>query len=181
MSVTVCLVSLPERHHLLVEALASVHAQTVQPDAVLVGIDWRKVGEAENMNRLIRAATTEWIAFLHDDDLWAPDHLATGLNVDADIAVASFTLDGRPEGSIEPHHCDYDDLRGTNWFPPSAVMARREPFLARGGFLHAEHGAWVDWTTWKSQLAQGATFACTHAKTMTYRFGNWSNGSWRRS
>lgn len=181
MSVTVCLVSLPERHRLLCEALESVHAQTLRPDAVLVGIDPRVVGEAENMNRLIRAASTEWVAFLHDDDLWDPDHLLHGTSIEADIAVASFRLHGRPEHSIEPHHCDYQDLRRTNWFPPSAVLARRQPFLDRGGFVHAEPGAWVDWTTWKKQLDAGATFACTHATTMTYRFGDWSNGSWRRT
>jgi glycosyltransferase involved in cell wall biosynthesis len=179
MSVTVCVVSLPERHTLLAEALASVRAQTLQPDAVLIGVDPRVVGEAANMNRLVRAASTEWVAFLHDDDLWDPGHLAAGSALDCDVAVASFRLVGRPESSIERHHCDYDDLRHTNWFPPSTVMARREQVLAWGGFAQAPPGAWVDWTTWRSWLAQGARFACTHEHTVSYRFGHgYGNGSW---
>lgn len=176
---TVCVVSLPERAHLLSEALASVHAQTVQPDGILVGIDPRVVGEAENMNRLIRAASTEHVAFLHDDDLFHPTHLETGLRHDADFIVSNFDLIGRPASTIEPHHCDYADLERTNWFWPGCVIVRRDHFLARGGFTEAPHGEWVDWTTWKNHYRAGATFACTHQSTAVYRFGLAENGSWR--
>lgn len=179
---TACIVSLPERHTLLAEAMASVREQTVQPEAVLIGIDPRICGEAENCNRLIRAASTEWVAFLHDDDLWRPNHLEQLLahSADADVVCASFDLDGRPESSIEPHHCDYDDLTRTNWMWPGCVMARRDALLDWGGFIQAPHGQWVDWTSFKSWLAQGARFACSHERTAIYRFGHgFGNGSWK--
>lgn len=180
--ITVCLVSLPERHRLLVEALDSVQAQTVKPAATLVGVDNRIVGEAENMNRLVRAASTAWVAFLHDDDLWTPHHLATAMQTadatGADVLVSNVRLSGRPENTIEPHHCDYDDLRHTNWFPPSAVVARRDLVLDVGGFTQEPPGRWVDWQMWQRLLNAGARFACTHADTLTYRFGDWGNGSY---
>lgn len=178
--ITVCLVSLPERHALLTEALGSVRAQTAQPAATLVGIDPRQVGEAANMNRLVHAASTEWVAFLHDDDLWTPRHLAAALeHTAADVIVSNVALSGRPANTIEPHHCDYDDLRRTNWFPPSAVVARRDLVLDVGGFTEEPPGSWVDWAMWKRLLDAGAQFTCTHEDTLIYRFGSWSNGSWR--
>lgn len=179
---TVCVVSLPERGALLAEALASVQQQTVRPAAVLVGIDPREVGEAENMNRLIRTATTTHVAFLHDDDLWTPTHLASGLRVldgGADIAVSDLELRGRPRDSNFTHRCDYQHLHRTNWFPPSAVMAHRSRFLDRGGFIPTERsGTWVDWGTWRAQHLAGARYACTHDASLIYRFGPWGNGSW---
>lgn len=179
MNVTVCLVSLPERQHLLAEAIQSALAQTLRPDAILVGIDPRVVGEAENMNRLVRAASTEWVALLHDDDLWTPWHLEAAARHDADVIVSNVTLSGRPANTIEPHHCDYDDLRKTNWFPPSAVVVRRRALLDAGGFTDEPPGRWVDWTCWKRLLDSGASFACTHEDTLIYRFGLAENGSWR--
>lgn len=181
-SVAAIVVSLPERLELLKEALDSVAAQTVQPEAVVIGIDPRSVGEAENCNRLARAAGSEWLAFLHDDDLWRPQHLERLLDhaESADVVVASFDLAGRPEHTIEPHHCDYTDLWHTNWFPPSAVMVRAAFFNDVGGFREPGPGErWVDWTTWKDWLKAGARFACSHQRTMIYRFGPWNYGrSW---
>jgi glycosyltransferase involved in cell wall biosynthesis len=180
--VGVCCVSLPERFALLGEALASVHKQTWEPESILVGIDPRVVGEAENMNRLVRASSSEFVAFLHDDDLWTPDHLFAAMRcaeeTGADVVVSNVTLDGRPASSIEPHHCDYSDLLTTNWFPPSAVVARRSLVLDVGGFTQEPDGVWVDWTMWKRLYNAGAKFACTHRDTFIYRFGAWGNGSY---
>ena len=75
-SIAALVVSLPERHHLLIEALDSIRAQTRQPDDVVVGIDPYRYGEVRNMNRLIDSTDCEWVAFLHDDDVWENDHLA---------------------------------------------------------------------------------------------------------
>lgn len=182
MTVAVLLVSLPDRHGLLKEALDSVSAQTRQPDDILVGVDPYRLGEAENMNRLARATDCDFYAFLHDDDLWEPNHLEELLafTAEADVVVASFDTPGRPANTIERHHCDYSDLLRTNWFPPSAVIVSAEAFWAVGGFRPTTPPSdWVDWSCWRRLHEHGARFACSHRLTMHYRFGDWSNGSWR--
>lgn len=176
--IAVCVVSLPDRHALLAEAVASVHAQTRQPDDLVVGIDYSMRGEIWNMNRVMAATDAEWVAFLHDDDLHAPDHLATAVPfmADYDVIVSDFALDGRPASTIEPFHEDWADLERTNWFPPSAVVVRREVF-GEWSEPEREHD-WVDWANWRRLHRAGARFVRTRACTMVYRFGPWSNGSW---
>lgn len=172
-------VSLPERLPLLCEALASVHAQTRPAADVVVGVDPYRLGEVGNMNRLLAATDCDWYAFLHDDDLWTPDHLevAASFFEEADVIVSRVVTVGRPQSSLEPQHDNFNDLRFTNWFPPSAVVVRAstfgrwcEPF---GRFR------WVDWANWNRLLEAGARFVHTNTPTMRYRFGAWGNGSWR--
>lgn len=172
-------VSLPERHSLLREALDSVASQTRSPDDIVIGVDPYRWGEVGNMNRLIRATDCDWLAFLHDDDLWLPEHLAVAeKHMDtADVIVSRFELVGRPQHTIEPQHDNFEDLRFTNWFPPSAVVVRASVFgewcQPTGRFR------WVDWCNWNRLLDAGARFVHTNETTMRYRFGAWGNGSWR--
>jgi glycosyltransferase involved in cell wall biosynthesis len=174
-------VSLPERHELLGEALESVRSQTREPDDVVIGIDPYRLGEVANMNRLIAATDCEWLAFLHDDDLWMTDHLerCEALFDEADVVVSRFDLVGRPWNTIEPWHDNFDDLRFTNWIgSPSMVVARRETFP---GFQQpTPRHRWVDWQTWNSCLDAGLRFADTGVRTTQYRFHEaYPNGSWR--
>jgi hypothetical protein len=178
-TVAAVVVSLPERHHLLRQALASVRRQTRPPDDTVVGIDPYRRGEVGNMNRLLRAVDCEWIAFLHDDDIWMPRHLEVAeryMTDDNDVIVSRFKLVGRKESTIESQHDDFEDLRTTNWFPPSAVVVRASVF----GEWCAPYGRfkWVDWANWNRLLDGGARFVHTNEVTMRYRFGWWDNGSW---
>lgn len=178
-TIAVLVVSLPDRHGLLTEALDSVAAQTRPPDDVLVGIDPYRYGEVANMNRLIDATDCEWLAFLHDDDLHHPDHLATAEKHfdEADVVVSRFELVGRPANSMERWHDDFEDLRFTNWFAPSGVVVRRSTF---GHWVDAnERFRWIDWVNLNRLLDAGARFVDTQQATWSYRFGPWSNGSWR--
>ena len=130
-SIAALIIGLPERK-LVNEALDSVLKQFRPVDDILIGLDPRRYGEAGNMNRLIDATDCDWIAFLHDDDLWMPQHIANAehliKNTDADILVSQFNLVGRDTSTIEPYHKDFADLMYTNWFPPSVVVARKEVF-----------------------------------------------------
>jgi glycosyltransferase involved in cell wall biosynthesis len=169
----------PERQPLLAEALDSVYAQTRQPDDCVVGLDFGRMSEIANFNRLIAQTDSEWIAFLHDDDLWHPDHLAVCEKhfADADVVVSRFHLVGRPVDTIEPWHTNFDDLRFTNWIgSPSMVCVRRSVF----GVWHPPYGpyCWNDWANYNRLLAAGARFVDTGEVTVDYRFGDWQNGSW---
>ena len=169
----------PKRQPLLLEAIQSVWDQTRPPDDMVVGADFSRMGEVPNMNRLLDATSCEWLAFLHDDDVWLPDHLATCEKyfTNADIIVSRFSLVGRPENTIEPWHDNFDDLRQTNWIgSPSMVVANRLWF---GRWIGARPGfRWNDWSQWNHLLDIGAHFADTKTVTVKYRFGDWSNGSW---
>lgn len=185
-TIATVIVSLPDRHRLLVEALESVHAQTRPPDDIVVGIDPYRLGEVRNMNRLLDAVDTEWVAFLHDDDLHRPDHLAVAepLMADADVVVSRFNLVGRDY--IEPWHDDFADVMWTNWFPPSCVLARRSVFGHWTDERPAPHPAasaasYIDWTAWRRLWAAGARFVDTGKVTTDYRFGLAENGSWQPS
>lgn len=179
MTVAVCVTSLPERRTLLAEALESVADQTLAPADVVVGVDPYRLGEVGNMNRLLRATDSEWVAFLHDDDLWLPTHLeeASQHFGTADVIVSRVTTVGRPQHTLEPQHDNFNDLRWTNWFPPSAVVVRREVF---GEWCEpSARFRWVDWANWNRLLDAGARFVHTNEPTLLYRFGDWGNGSWR--
>lgn len=180
-SVAAVVVSLAERHDLLVEALQSVHAQRCPVDDMVVGVDPRRLGEVANMNRLVGATDCEWLAFLHDDDLWHEDHIEMALPLigadEWDIIVAQFRSVGRPQETFPLYPDDFNHLRRDNWFPPSVVVARKEVF---GLWVKPERrwNGWVDWTNWNRLLDEGARFVYTGATTVDYRFGPWGNGSW---
>lgn len=181
-SIAAVVIGLPEpkRLPLSLEAIQSVYDQTRQPDDMVFGQDFSRIGEVENMNRLIRATDCEWLAFLHDDDLWLPDHLEVcEQHFDrAEVVVSRYELVGRPVDTIEPWHDDFDDLRFTNWIgSPSMVVANR---LWCGHFVGKRPGfRWNDWSQWNHLLDIGARFADTGKVTTKYRFGDWGNGSWR--
>jgi glycosyltransferase involved in cell wall biosynthesis len=62
--------------HLLVRALTSIAAQTLQPAAIVVVNDVDRQGAGWTRRTLLDSVTTEWIAWCDSDDTWYPDHLA---------------------------------------------------------------------------------------------------------
>jgi hypothetical protein len=177
----VCTLPTPVRQPLLFEAIRSVYDQTRPPDDMVIGLDYSRLGEVANLNRLIAATDCEWLAFLHDDDVWLPEHLEVCERhmADADVVVSRFELVGRPWSTIEPWHDNFDDLRSTNWIgSPSMVCVRASTFgqwVEPGGY----GTEWVDLTNWRRLLDKGARFVDTRQKTTLYRFGEWTNGSWK--
>jgi hypothetical protein len=164
-SVTVITASLPSRSSVLADAVASVAAQTA-PCAHLIAVDASST-VAEARNRLVAAATTEWVAFLDDDDLLDPDHLDTLLEHagDADVVIPYCRFDGPP---LPEKFCNrpYDRraLRQHGIFPIT-VLARRQAVLDAGGF----GGRWEDWDLWNRMADAGARFVTVPKATWTYR------------
>lgn len=80
--ITVAIPAIPPRvGGLLDRALASVEAQSLQPDEVAVVLDVRREGAAAVRQRALRSVDTEWVAYLDDDDTWYPHHLETLYNL----------------------------------------------------------------------------------------------------
>lgn len=183
MSVTVVIPTHPPRNRRqLARAVASVGAQTVQPDAIVIANDLDRAGSAATRNRALGLATTEWVAFLDSDDQLLPNHLekllAHAADHDADV-VYSLPLIVDADGNELPRRWDYG---GGPTFDPvmleqkayiqTTSLVRREAALAVGGFeFHVDstgapnddHGFYL------KLLHAGYRFAHLHEPTFTWK------------
>jgi hypothetical protein len=73
--ITVVIPTIPPRARLLERAFASVQAQKLPPVATVVQLDEDHRGAAATRQRGLEQVTTEWVAFLDDDDELMPGHL----------------------------------------------------------------------------------------------------------
>ena len=152
-----------DRPKLLREAVDSIRATGYPAEIVVVNDggkqpDIRDVrlvhhaqsaGRSEAMNRGVRAAKSAFIAFLDDDDLYYPEHLAT-LTAAArgsqhaawySDAVSAFVRIGST-GEYETHSrmrifgddFDREQLVADNYIPLPTLLVPRETFLELGGF-----------------------------------------------
>src|SRR5208337_2611619 len=82
----------PGRESLLIECIASVRVQTV-PHSHFIETDSLRLGPSILRNAMVNALPVEydWIAFLDDDDLFLPNHLATlsAVSENADVVYSS--------------------------------------------------------------------------------------------
>lgn len=157
----------------LPRCLRSVFAQTLKPEEVIVVDD----GSADNTAALaaslgakvisrpngglsaarntgIQAASSEWIALLDADDMWAPDKLErqagrihnetvlvyTGIRIFDDNGV-------RSELTAMDVMSARKMLRYRNPITPSSVLVRRDAVLQDGGFRE-DIRACEDWEMW---------------------------------
>lgn len=74
-TVGVAIPSIPPRTELLYRALGSVRSQSYPVDQVSIATDHRREGAAATRQRALDGITTEWVAFLDDDDAFMPDHV----------------------------------------------------------------------------------------------------------
>ena len=158
-----------DRPALLADALASVSAQQPSPSEVRIGDDGTvpihavvesvpllevtviPVGAgqaAAARNAAAEGARGEILAFLDDDDVWRPDHLAALVAAFGDPEVGFAWRDSevirevvRDDGTRESRESrvlarDWDDrlMRSDDYLPPSAWAVRRSVFEALGGF-----------------------------------------------
>lgn len=188
-TLSVCIPSIPPRGRMLMRALASVAAQTRQPDQIVVSIDNGGIGSAANRNKALEAATGDWVAFLDDDDEFLPRHLERLLQAAEDNPFSDliypwfegintegiFTVPQRGE-QVPPFGVAFDAeldncIRNDGNFIPVTVLVRTDLIRKVGGFvpLGAEGADQCDdWGCWKRLLEAGASFS--HLPERTWRW-----------
>src|SRR5258706_2934539 len=168
-----------DRPALLAEAVASIRATGYPAEIVVVNdggthpnIDGVTLvehetsrGRSEAANAGVKAAKNEYIAFLDDDDLYYPEHLATLSNAARGSnaagwytdAVSAF-IDGqsREPMRIYAHDFDRELLLVDNYIPLPTLLFRRTDFLDLGGF-DAAFDLFEDWD-FLIRLAQRGEF-----------------------
>ncbi len=168
---TILTPSLPERHDMLVECIASVRAQTVQPARHVVSIDYGRRPIHEHHNALFDGVDTEWVMMLADDDLVDPTYVEVVLAAAEQLghpAVVWSYCRGGYEGYNQPF--SHELLERESCVNGSAIFTTElfDRFSYRNRFRD-EWGA--DWRFWQ-RLARGskATFRSVPEVLMTYRW-----------
>lgn len=183
-TVTVGIPHIQPRQLLLQRAVASVDAQTHQPDSIVIHLDVYREGPALTRNRILDQVTTDYVAWLDDDDELLPHHLETCMKYaeaeDADLVYPWYKRFDRfdPFGSRPPYPVGKafnDELREhlltKNNFIPVTTVIRTELLKEVGGFPLPwvedwPHPSNEDWGLWRRLLRAGARF--THAPSETW-------------
>lgn len=194
--VTLIIPTIPGREQLLVRAARSVQEQTVAPARTIIRTDLEGVGAAANRNAALEDVTTEFVAFLDDDDELKPHHLAgllaTQKATNADLVYPWY--DGINQGlfPFEPLGRPFDDwaanyIRTVGNFVPVTCLVRTEKLRDVGGFVPFD---WADidnpcedWATWVRMLDAGAVFVHHPEITWTWHsdMAHTSGRPWTRT
>jgi glycosyltransferase involved in cell wall biosynthesis len=187
----------------LPETLESVFAQTYPPTEVIVIDDGStdrtlqmarafeprirliskaNEGVSTTRNLGVSLASTEWVSFIDQDDIWLPEHLACQAQAIAACPQAEFCYSARrnlitasvggwtlSEPIFPPPPADFRRVMLERCFiTPSAVSIRRDTFLEVGGF-DAKFNGVEDWNLWLRISQRGAVFVCSQRPTLHYR------------
>jgi glycosyltransferase involved in cell wall biosynthesis len=191
------------RSRFIAETLESVLAQTLQPDEVLVIDDgstddtaaiaesfaprvrvYRRSNQrqAAARNFGVQQATSEWIAFLDDDDVWEPNKLERQMeelarHPEADLCYTGRVLLMQKGDTATFGRVIYappaKDIRRALFercsFFPSCVLIRRSTFLAVNGFDTKFRVCCEDYELWLKLLHSGTKFAACREPLLRYR------------
>lgn len=201
-TIAVCIPTIPPRVPMLRNALRSVLDQDRAPDELVVVTDNEGCGAAATRNRAWRRASSDWIAFLDDDDTFLPGHLATLLaNVeDVDLVYPWFELPNgadplyvKRDGQLVPAFGVPFDEEQSRYvmtegnFIPVTVLVRRSWLELVDGFPPPGSARWPhaeceDWGCWQDLLRAGARFRHVPERTWVWNWHgrNTSGKPWRR-
>ncbi len=169
MTVTVIIPSIPPRRDVLQRAVRSVLAQTHPATAIRVEVDTEHTGAGATRNRALRGISTEWVAFVDDDDELLPDHLEVLLGHAAETGADVVWPWFEPVGMADPIAAN----RGRQWdpqdphtFPITALV--RATFASQVEFPPPERPEFSgeDWHYWVGLSERGAKFS--HVERVTW-------------
>ena len=147
----------------------------------------REATPARNLG--VRAAQTDWVAFLDADDEWLPDHLETFAQLHAATPAAPFLATGwhivKPGGHRTTNHytrrfenegrvsLDLEIFldRWSRGYAPawtSAVCMRRDTLIEAGGFPEGRCTRGGDVDTWLRVMLSGRLLACDPQPSAVY-------------
>lgn len=167
---------------MLIEALASVNAQSRPVDAIHVAVDSSHDGAAATRTRALEGVTAEWTAFLDSDDRWYPHHvealLEAAQDTNADVVYPWFDLPfgTDPFPQYEGREFDAETIRSRQNYIPITVLARTSLLHHVGGFSHRGDpgNPCEDWGMWLKCLNEGAKFVHLNQRTWEWR---WHGGN----
>lgn len=190
--ITLITPTIPGREEMLERAIRSVLRQRQLPDFMMVMLDVHRMGCAEMKNAMVCKSSTEWVAFLDDDDELLPNHIETLMRAahiypQCDLFYTWF----EPVGMTDPLACPDDagqmknplgiqfgerqqkHLLEVDNFIPCTVMLRADAMLKVGGFQkHKEPPTPVydrdDLGLWRAMLQAGSKFR--HIPEVTWRY-----------
>lgn len=186
MNVTAVVPTIATRaHSTLPRALASVEGQSHRC-ATVVEPDSTGEGPAATRNRALGRVTTDWVAFLDDDDELYPNHIRACLRhatlTGADLVYPGYDAVGDDPVGVFGLPFDAGLLRRRNYIPVT-VLARTELVRAVGGFVNHpdENGdPCEDWGLWLALLDVGAKFSHLPQRTWRWYVGTGTRGRTER-
>lgn len=179
--ITVCIATIPPRADRLAKALESVAQQTLQPAAIVVEYDHARTGAAATKNRALARVTSQWVAFLDDDDEMYPAHLeklrTAADKYSADV-VYSIPFIPQMAGGIRDEYrpgleFSADELRRRSYIQTTS-LSRTEHAKAGGGFWCPEGSKYDDWGFYLGMLDAGARIF--HLPEQTFIWNHWGHG-----
>lgn len=190
--------TIPGREDRFLQALESINAQTRPVDQIVVESDFHRTGAACARNRALQRVTSDYVAFLDDDDEWLPNHVEslmkvaeTDPSIDVVYPVPEFRgrhkpssirvrLGGRfvPPWGLEftEEHRQY--LIQTNNFIPVTALVKTEAIRSVGGFPEpgdsdARLSIAEDWLMFRRLAMKGCKFHHLDEVTWIWERGNW--------
>lgn len=192
--VTVVTPTIPIRPQQLARAMTSVMCGTRPPDSWSIEVDREHRGAGPTRTAALRRVTSEWTAFIDDDDEWYPQHLErlldTAAETEADVVYPWFDIK-RPDGHLG--ETLFPEFEGQPWDPaephlfPICALVRTElahgsafpemPRPVKGPHGQPENPDWCgdDWPFWCGVFAQGAKVH--HLNERTWAYWHWGISS----
>jgi glycosyltransferase involved in cell wall biosynthesis len=180
LDITVAIPTIPQRQERLRQAITSVLLQTHPVASISIALDNNREGSATTRNRALAASTTEWTAFLDDDDQFLPNHLE--LLAHGAIESGADVIYGLPRvirnGRVVPRHWQWggppefnpDLLRRASYITVSSLV-RTDLAKDVGGFVFQPAGtgeAYDDHGFYLRMLDAGAQFHHIHRETFIW-------------
>lgn len=132
--ITVVTCAVDTRFEMLAENLDSVRAQTLQPQAHIICVDYRRQGPAATLNQAIAGVDTTWYMVLADDDILYPNCLEElwANRANADLVYPWCDVSG---SSRTAPNQDFNAsvLRDHNYIP-ATTLVRTDAWAEVGGY-----------------------------------------------